>query len=135
MTALVRFWPPTLAYGFRRSPVALVSLAVVVLLVGAAVLAPWIAPYDPFDPASLNLMNGFTPPMEPNAFTGEVFWLGTDDQGRDVFSTILYGLRISLFVGFAAVGFAMVLGVALGLLAAMRAGGRARSSCALPTCS
>jgi peptide/nickel transport system permease protein len=62
-------------------------------------------------------MNGFTPPMEPNAFTGETFWLGTDDQGRDVFSTILFGLRISLFVGFAAVMFAMVLGVTLGLIA------------------
>ncbi len=55
--------------------------------------------------------------MEPNAFTGDVFWLGADDQGRDVFSTILYGLRISLFVGFAAVLFAMVLGVSLGLIA------------------
>jgi peptide/nickel transport system permease protein len=62
-------------------------------------------------------MNGFTAPMEPNAFTGESFWLGTDDQGRDVFSTILYGMRISLFVGFSAVLFAMVLGISLGLLA------------------
>jgi peptide/nickel transport system permease protein len=62
-------------------------------------------------------MNGFTPPGEANAFTGESFWLGTDDQGRDVFSTILYGLRISLFVGFAAVALALVLGVTLGLIA------------------
>ena len=117
MSALARAWSSDLAWSFRRSPVAMVSLAVVVVLVGAAILAPWIAPHDPFDPATLNLMNGFSPPMEPNAFTGETFWLGTDDQGRDVFSTILYGLRISLFVGFAAVGFAMVLGVALGLVA------------------
>jgi peptide/nickel transport system permease protein len=62
-------------------------------------------------------MNGFTAPMEPNAFTGEVFLMGTDDQGRDVFSTILYGMRISLFVGFAAVMLALVIGVTLGLLA------------------
>ena len=104
-------------YQFRRSPVAMVSFAVVVVLVLAAVFAPLIAPYDPFDPASLNLMNGFSKPMTPNAFTGESFWLGTDDQGRDVFSTILYGMRISLFVGAAAVLFAMVLGITLGLLA------------------
>jgi len=86
-------------------------------MVLAAVFAPLIAPYNPFDPASLNLMNGFSRPMTPNQFTGETFWLGTDDQGRDVFSTILYGMRISLFVGAAAVTFAMVLGITLGLLA------------------
>ena len=104
-------------YAFKRSPVAVGSFALVALLVLSAVFAPLIAPYDPFDPASLNLMNGFSAPMTPNAFTGETFWLGTDDQGRDVFSTILYGMRISLFVGAAAVAFAMVLGITLGLLA------------------
>ena len=104
-------------YQFKRSPVAVVSFVLVLLLVLSALFAPLIAPYDPFDPASLNLMNGFSAPMTPNAFTGEVFWLGTDDQGRDVFSTILYGMRISLFVGAAAVAFAMVLGFTLGLLA------------------
>ena len=104
-------------YTFKRSPVAVVSFVVVAIMVMAAVFAPLIAPYNPFDPASLNLMNGFSAPMTPNAFTGESFWLGTDDQGRDVFSTILYGMRISLFVGAAAVLFAMVLGITLGLLA------------------
>jgi peptide/nickel transport system permease protein len=115
---LAHWWDGDFAYQFRRSPVAMISFAVVMLMVLAAIFAPLIAPYDPFDPASLNLMNGFSSPMEPNAFTGETFWLGSDDQGRDVFSTILYGLRISLFVGAAAVGFAMVLGIALGLVAA-----------------
>ena len=110
-------WDADLAHGFRRSPMAIVSAAVVAALVVAAVLAPWIAPHDPFDPATLNLMNGFTPPAEPNAFTGESFLMGTDDQGRDVFSTILFGLRISLFVGVMAVLLAMVLGVAAGLVA------------------
>ncbi|MDG1182343.1 MAG: ABC transporter permease [Tateyamaria sp.] len=105
------------AYQFKRSPVAVVSFAVTVILVLGAIFAPLIAPYNPFNPASLNLMNGFSAPMTPNAFTGDVFWLGTDDQGRDVFSTILYGMRISLFVGAAAVLFAMVLGITLGLLA------------------
>ncbi len=103
-------------YAFRRSPVAIVSATVALVLILATILAPLIAPTNPFDPASLNLMNGFTPPMEPNAFTGESFLMGTDDQGRDVFSTILYGMRISLFVGVAAVLFAMVLGIILGLL-------------------
>ncbi|WP_299152109.1 ABC transporter permease [uncultured Tateyamaria sp.] len=104
-------------YQFKRSPVAVVSFAITLLLVLSAIFAPLIAPYDPFDPGSLNLMNGFSAPMTPNAFTGDSFWLGTDDQGRDVFSTILYGMRISLFVGAAAVAFAMVLGITLGLLA------------------
>lgn len=103
-------------YTFRRSPVAVVSAVIVVLLMLSAVFAPLIAPTNPFDPASLNLMNGFSAPMTPNAFTGEVFWLGTDDQGRDVFSTILYGMRVSLFVGVAAVALAMVLGITLGLI-------------------
>ncbi|MEN9063330.1 ABC transporter permease [Ponticoccus litoralis] len=103
-------------YSFRRSPVAVVSALVVLLLLLSALLAPWIAPSNPFDPASLNLMNGFTPPGAPNAFTGDTFLMGTDDQGRDVFSTILYGMRISLFVGVSAVAFAMVLGITLGLI-------------------
>ncbi|MEM7470250.1 MAG: ABC transporter permease [Pseudomonadota bacterium] len=105
------------AYKFRSSPVAIVSAGVTLLLVLAAVFAPLVAPFDPFNPASLNLMNGFTPPSTPNQFTGDAFMLGTDDQGRDVFSTILYGMRISLFVGFAAVAFAMILGITLGLIA------------------
>ena len=104
-------------YTFKRSPVAVVYFVVTLVLVLAAVFAPVIAPTNPFDPASLNLMNGFTAPMTPNAFTGDSFLLGTDDQGRDVFSTILYGMRISLFVGFMAVLFAMVLGIVLGLIA------------------
>ncbi len=104
-------------FAFKRSPIAVVSTIVVTVLVLSAIFAPLIATTNPFDPASLNLMNGFTAPMAPNAFTGETFLLGTDDQGRDVFSTILYGMRISLFVGVAAVLFAMVLGITLGLIA------------------
>ncbi|GGX54415.1 peptide ABC transporter permease [Tateyamaria omphalii] len=116
-TRLQRWADSDFFYQFKHSPVAIVSFTVAVLLVLGAIFAPLIAPYNPFDPASLNLMNGFSKPMEPNAFTGDTFWLGTDDQGRDVFSTILYGMRISLFVGVAAVLFAMVLGISLGLIA------------------
>ena len=110
-------WDSDVAYAFRRSPVAMLAALVTLTLVLAAVFAPLIATTNPFDPASLNLMNGFSAPGVPNAFTGETFWMGTDDQGRDVFSTILYGLRISLFVGVMAVLFALVLGVTLGLIA------------------
>ena len=67
-------------------------------------------------------MNGFSAPLKTNEFTGDTFVFGADDQGRDIFSTILYGMRISLFVGFSAVLFAMVLGVFLGLIAAMVGG-------------
>ncbi|MCM2562282.1 ABC transporter permease [Lutimaribacter sp. EGI FJ00015] len=114
---LHRAWNSDLGWSFRHAPVAVASTFVVLLLIIGAVLAPFIAPHSPFDPGSLNLMNGFTPPGQANQFTGDYFLLGTDDQGRDVFSTILYGMRISLFVGFAAVLLAMVLGVTLGLLA------------------
>src|SRR6056297_2728362 len=115
---LRRFWQSDFMWSFRHAPVAMISAFVTVLMVLAAVFAPLIAPHDPFNPGTLNLMNGFPAPGEANAFTGDQFLLGTDDQGRDVFSTILYGMRISLFVGFAAVMLAMVIGVSLGLIAA-----------------
>ena len=104
-------------YDFRRAPVAIVAAVVVALLFVVAILAPLVAPTNPFDPASLNLMNGFTPPMTHNMFTGESFVIGTDDQGRDLLSAIIYGLRVSLFVGVMSVMLAMGLGVSLGLTA------------------
>jgi peptide/nickel transport system permease protein len=112
-----RFFQSDFFYDFSNTPVAVVSFVVFMVIILAAVFANFIAPNNPFDPASLNLMNGFTPPMQANEFTGEVFLMGTDDQGRDLFSTILYGLRISLFVGIMAVMLAMVMGVTLGLIA------------------
>jgi len=112
-----RFLQSDFFYDFSNTPVAVVSFVVFMVIILAAVFANFIAPNNPFDPASLNLMNGFTPPMQANEFTGEVFLMGTDDQGRDLFSTILYGLRISLFVGIMAVMLAMVMGVILGLIA------------------
>lgn len=104
-------------FDYRHAPVTIVASVVVFLLAMTALLAPLVAPTNPFDPASLNLMNGFTPPMEPNAFTGQQFILGSDDQGRDLLSAIIYGLRISLFVGIMSVMLAMGMGVTLGLLA------------------
>jgi peptide/nickel transport system permease protein len=112
-----RAFDSDLWHSFRRSKLTVAAALVTLILILCAILAPLIAPHDPHNPATLNLMNGFTPPMEANAFTGESFWLGTDDQGRDMFSAILYGLRISLFVGAAAVALAMAIGITLGLIA------------------
>ncbi|MFY9245412.1 ABC transporter permease [Roseicyclus sp.] len=119
---LFRIWDSDVAASFRRSPVAIISGLVALIIVLAAIFAPWIAPTNPYDPSSLNLMDGFTPPMQPNAFTGSTYLMGTDNQGRDVFSTILYGARISLFVGVSAVLLAMVLGISAGLVAGYRGG-------------
>jgi len=112
-----RFFASDFFYDFCRSPVTIVSFFVVMVLFFCAIFASVIAPTNPFDPASLDLMNGFTPPMTANEFTGSTFLLGTDDQGRDLFSAILYGLRVSLFVGFSAVLLALTIGVILGLVA------------------
>ncbi len=116
-----RFWDSDVFWSYRHNPVAVVSSLVALTLILAAVFAPWIAPHDPFNPATLQLMDGFTPPGEA-AMSGTVYRFGTDDQGRDLLSTILYGSRVSLFVGFAATLFSMTLGVSLGLFAGYRGG-------------
>jgi len=105
-----------LVWSLLHSPVTVSALVVTVVILLTAALAPWIAPHDPFDPRSLSLMNAFMPPAWIEGGTTE-FLLGTDNQGRDILSTIIYGSRISLMVGFAAVAFAAVLGVALGVSA------------------
>ncbi len=113
--ALLRYRKSDVVYGFLRSPSAMSAAAVSMLLIMSAILAPLITPQNPFDPLTLNLMDAFTPPLWEDA-GAMPFLLGTDDQGRDMFSTILYGMRISLAVGFAAVLFSIVLGVVIGLL-------------------
>ncbi|MBN9428997.1 MAG: ABC transporter permease [Burkholderiales bacterium] len=110
-----RFLDGDLWHDFRHSPVAIAAALVTAAFVAGALLAPWLAPHHPFDLASLSLEDSMLPP----AWLAEgkaSFVLGTDDQGRDVLSTILYGSRISLLVGFASVLLAMLLGVSLGLL-------------------
>ena len=103
-------------YSFSRSPVTVVSALVALVCVLGAGFAPWLAPHNPFDLATLNLMDAFKPPAW-EADGDASFLLGTDSQGRDMLSAIMYGARISLVVGVAAVVFATVLGVLLGLLA------------------
>jgi peptide/nickel transport system permease protein len=112
---LRRFFDGDVFYSFRRSPVTVVSFAVTMLLLLAALLAPWLAPHNTYDVASLDLMNAFRPPAW--AAGGDPhFVLGTDDQGRDVLSSIMFGLRISLLVGFVSVILAALVGTLLGLL-------------------
>jgi len=118
---LRRWYDSDLAYSFRRSPSVVIAAIVAGVIIMAAVLAPLISPFNPFDPAALKLMDAFTPP----AWTEEgkaIYLMGTDDQGRDLLSTILYGSRISLLVGFAAIAFAAVFGTLLGVLCGYRGG-------------
>ncbi|TAK43039.1 MAG: ABC transporter permease [Betaproteobacteria bacterium] len=110
-----RAWDHDLAWSFRRSPVTIVAAALTLACVGGAAFAPWIAPHDPFDLARLSLNDAFSPPAWASGGNAR-YLLGTDDQGRDVLSTILHGARISLGVGLAAVAFSALLGVSLGLL-------------------
>jgi len=112
---LKRVWDHDLAWSFRRSPVTVVAAALTLLSVGAAVFAPWLAPQNPFDLAGLDLNEAFKPPAWGEGGDARYF-LGTDNQGRDLLSTIMHGARISLGIGLAAVALAMVLGVALGLV-------------------
>ncbi len=112
---LRRVWEHDLTWSFRRSPVTIVAALLTLICVSAALLAPWVSPQDPFDMAALNLSDAFTPPAWDDKGMAH-YPLGTDNQGRDILSTIMHGARISLGVGLAAVLFAALLGVSLGLL-------------------
>jgi peptide/nickel transport system permease protein len=106
---------------FTRSRVAVAGLIVLLAAVVCALLAPWIVPQDPYDLMQLDIMDGRLPPGSPVG-AGFVSWLGTDDQGRDLLSGILYGLRISLVVGLVSVAIAFVVGSAIGLYSAFAGG-------------
>jgi peptide/nickel transport system permease protein len=118
---LRRFVDSDVLWSFWHSPVAVVAAIVVTVIVVCAAAASWIAPHDPFDLASLSLLDASNPP----AWLDGGNWsypLGTDNQGRDVLSAILYGTRLSLVVGVSAVVLALLLGVTLGLIAGWRGG-------------
>ncbi len=102
---------------FTESRLAVAGLVMLVVLVAAAVTAPWISPQNPYDLAQLDVLDSKLAPGE-HAANGHTYWLGTDDQGRDMLSAILYGLRISLTVGLASTVLAVAIGLALGLAAA-----------------
>jgi peptide/nickel transport system permease protein len=119
---LARLLDSDLLYSFTRSKLVVAAALVTVVMVGAALLAPLIAPQDPYDLKTLSLLDANTPPAWEKGGDSR-FLLGTDDQGRDILSTMLYGTRSSLMIGVAAVLLATLLGVALGLWAGY-AGGR-----------
>jgi len=121
MTSIARFLDSDFVYGFRRSPIAILSALILLICMLTAIFAPWVAPHDPFNLAGLNLMDSLKPP----AFLpdGDIsFPLGTDEQGRDMLSGLMYGARISLFVGALAVVLALVVGISAGLVAGYAGG-------------
>jgi peptide/nickel transport system permease protein len=111
---------------FAESRLALVGLVIFIVIALLAIFASWIAPQNPYDLAQLDIMDGRLPPGS-KSIVGYTYILGTDDQGRDMFSGMLYGLRISLAVGVGSALFAAVVGTSLGLLAAW-VGGRTDSA-------
>src|SRR5215217_6227415 len=111
-----RFLDSDLWASFKRSKVAMVAAFLTLLFFLAAILAGVLSPQDPFDPARLELLNSRIPPLWQEGGQAP-FLLGTDQQGRDMLSAILYGLRISLAVGILGVAFSATLGIGLGLVA------------------
>ena len=108
-------------FEFAESRTAVAASAIVALLIALALFAPLVAPQNPYDLAELSIMDNKLPPGS-RGFAGTWYALGTDDQGRDMLSAILYGLRLSLFVGIAATGIALAIGTAVGIVSAYLGG-------------
>ena len=113
--AWARFLDGDVWHSFRHSPVAITAAVIAFVCVFCAVFANWVAPHNPFDLATLELGDSRLPPAWSEGGSAK-YLLGTDDQGRDILSALMYGARISLFVGLASVLLSMIVGVALGLL-------------------
>ncbi len=111
-----RFLASNLWFSFTRDKVAIISFTILVAMAGAALLAPVLSPTNPYDLAAIDIMDSELPPVWSEEGDAR-FLLGTDDQGRDMLSTILHGLRISLAIGFCAVLLQMFLGIVIGLSA------------------
>ena len=119
---MARFLDGNVWYSFKHSPMAIVAAVIALVCLVCALGAHWIAPHNPLDLATLDLGDARLPPAWVDEGKAK-YLLGTDDQGRDILSALMYGARISLFVGLASVAVSMVVGVGLGLLAGF-AGGR-----------
>ncbi|WP_198338260.1 ABC transporter permease [Labrenzia sp. VG12] len=114
--SVAKFLDSDLFHSFLRSKVTVVAACGTLILFLLAFLAPWVAPHNPFDLASISILDARVPPVWME-YADPRFILGTDDQGRDLLSGIFYGMRISLIVGFCSVIAAAVLGITLGLVA------------------
>ncbi len=119
--ALARFFDGDVWHSFRTSPVAIGAAAVAFVCVFCALFAGWVAPHNPFDLATLELSDARLPPAWSDGGSTK-YLLGTDDQGRDILSALMYGARISLLVGVASVLLSVVVGVGLGLLSGFAGG-------------
>jgi peptide/nickel transport system permease protein len=120
--ALAKFWNGDLAWSWRHTPVAIIATFTLLIMLIAAFGAGWIAPHNPFDLATIELLDALKPPVWADDGTAK-YLLGTDSQGRDLLSALMYGTKVSLLIGLAAVAGAMLLGVVLGLISGY-AGGR-----------
>jgi peptide/nickel transport system permease protein len=118
---ITRWLDSDVGYSLRNSPVAMTAAAVAFICLFCALFAGWVAPQDPFDLATLELADARQPPAWLEGGTPK-YWLGTDDQGRDILSAVIHGARISLIVGLTSVALSLLIGVALGLLAGFLGG-------------
>nr|WP_316643561.1 ABC transporter permease [uncultured Roseateles sp.] len=118
---LARFFDGDVWYSFRHSPMAILAAVIAFICVFCALFANWVAPHNPFDLASLELIDARLPPAWIEGGSSK-YLLGTDDQGRDLLSALMYGARISLFVGLASVLVSLLVGVSLGLLSGFAGG-------------
>ena len=117
-----RWWDSDIAWAWRRAPVAIVATVLLALLLIGSFGAGWVAPHNPFDLTKVELLDALLPPAwEANG--QQTYLLGTDSQGRDLYSAILYGTRVSLLIGLASVLLSMLIGIVLGLISGY-AGGR-----------
>jgi peptide/nickel transport system permease protein len=121
LTRWARMKDNDIFWSFISTPSAMIAAAIAVLAILACFAAPLIAPFDPFDPAEISLWDGKLPPYWVEGGQAQ-YLLGTDNQGRDMLSTIMYGGRLSIMVGFAAVALAMIIGILLGLSAGYAGG-------------
>ncbi|SEJ04217.1 peptide/nickel transport system permease protein [Variovorax sp. OK605] len=113
---LARWLDSDVGYSFRTSPVAIAAALIALVCVVCALFAGWVSPHNPFDLAALELNDARLPPAWTAEGTSK-YLLGTDDQGRDILSAVIYGARISLIVGLVSVALSLAVGVVLGLLA------------------
>ncbi|MDT7521825.1 ABC transporter permease [Rhodoferax sp. TBRC 17198] len=116
-----RWWDGDVGYSFRTSPTAIFAALIALTCLVCAIFAPWIAPHNPFDLSTLQLDNARLPPAWSEGGKAG-YLLGTDDQGRDILSALMYGARISLAVGLASVVLSLLVGVSFGLLAGFLGG-------------
>lgn len=118
---LVRWLDTDVGYSFRTSPTAIVAAAIAFVCIFCAIFAGWVSPHNPFDLTTLELSDARLPPAwYPDGKS--TYLLGTDDQGRDILSALIYGARISLVVGVVSVILSVIAGVAFGLLAGFKGG-------------